>query len=233
MPTVSGIVVATGNQATGRRRLIDVVDELSRPVDAIDETVRAMAADAFRSIVRKMNRKGCFPWESMEEDVAISNNERFSTVSSAIKKPLAMHKLNAAGGTRDERIRYEEYDVFLERYDLSFGTYPTVYTIPNLFETGQVRWYPTPSADDNARFSFYRVTPAPKSDQEVIEIPDYVTEAYMAGAWYEFLKRLPSEQQAFNLAIAKSDWKDAFRELSAHVNQPGDRSRQSLSYGAY
>jgi hypothetical protein len=230
MAGIGGIVVPTGAHATGRRTFIDVIDELARPVDASDSTTRSAAADAFRSAVRKMNRKGMWPWEIQDEDISITQNERFTTVSSAIKKPLAMHLLDESGGTRDERIDYQPYDRFIERYNLDVTYGPYVYTIPNLFETGQIRWFPTPSADDNARFTYYRVTPAPRNEQEALEIPDYATDAYIAIAWLEFLKRLPSKQRPFPITVAMSQSKDAFREISAHVNAPGDRARRMGGY---
>src|SRR3990172_5696646 len=118
MPTIGGIVVSTGVEASGRRTLLDIIDELARPVDASDSTIRALAADAFRAAVRIMNRRGLWPWEIMDEDIIITANERFSTVSGAIKKPLAMHYTDGAGGTSDQRIDYSPYDVFIERYTL-------------------------------------------------------------------------------------------------------------------
>jgi len=231
MPTIGGIVVATGTEASGRRTLLDIKTELARPVDASDSTVLALAGDAWRAAVRIMNRKGLWPWEIQDEDIAITANERFSTVTSAIKKPLAMHYLNAAGGTRDQPIFYQPYDVFIERYSQDIAGQATVYSIPNLFETGQIRWFPIPSADDNARFTFYRVTPAGRNDQEAVEIPDYAIEAYMSFAWTEFLKRLPSEQRPFAITVAMAGQQQAFREISAHVNAPGDRSRGLNSLG--
>ena len=232
MPTVSGIVVPTGGQATGRRTFLDIINELARPVDAADPTVRALAADAFRAAVRTMNHKGLWPWEHQEEDIALTADNPFSTVTSAIKKPLAMHYLDAAGGTRDARLRYMSYDRFIERYSLNLSRTPFVYTIPNLFETGQIRWYPTPSSADNARFTFYRVTPLPRSEQEPVEIPDHNLSPYMAYAWYEFLKRRPSKQREFPLSVALADARLAFREVSVHVTDPGDRSRM-ISYGGH
>lgn len=231
MPTFGGIVVSTGAQATGRRTFLDIIDELARPVDAADTTIRALAADSFRAAVRTMNHKGNWPWEHQEEDVAITANQRFSTVTSAIKKPLAMHKLNAAGGTRDERIRYISFDRFVEIYNLDVTSDSYMYTIPNLFETGQIRWFPTPGSNDNARFTFYRVTPLPRNEQESVEIPEHTLGPYMAFAWYEFLKRIPSEQRAFPISVALADARMAFREISAHVNSSGDRSRQITNYG--
>lgn len=226
MPTFGGIVVSTGGAAAdGRRTLSEVVDELARPINAADETVRALAGDAFRAAVRTMNRKGCWPWEMQEEDIAITQNASFSTVTSAVKKPLAMHLLSGVAGVRDQRITYIAYERFAEFYDQNITSQPTVYTIPNLFETGQVQWFPIPSANDNARFTFYRVTPAPRIESEAIEIPDYAIEVYMACAWYEFLKRLPSAQQPFPIAVALTEWRNAFKEISAHVTSPGDRSR--------
>src|SRR3989304_6081559 len=104
MPTISGIIIATGTESSGRRTLLDVVDELSRPINAADSTVRALAGDAFRAAVRTMNRKGSWPWEIQDEDITITANQRFSTVTGAIKKPLRMHYLDEAGGTPDEPI---------------------------------------------------------------------------------------------------------------------------------
>ena len=83
-----------------------------------------------------------------------------------------------------------------------------------------------PSANDNTRFTYYRVTPAPRNDQEAIEIPDYAIEVYMTLAWCEFLKRLPSEQRPFPITVAISERNTAFREISSHVNAPGDRTRE-------
>jgi hypothetical protein len=231
MPTVSGIVVATGTEASGRRTLLDIVDELSRPVDASDTTVRALAADAFRAAVRTMNRKGMWPWEIQDEDITITANERFSSVASAIKKPLAMHYLTAAGGTPDQPIRYTPYDRFVEKYTLDVAGEAHTYTVPNLFETGQIRWFPVPSANDNARLNFYRVTPAPRAENEPVEIPDYAIEVYMSRAWYELSKRLPQGQRTMPIDMALGEARLAFREMSAHVNSPGDRSREVMARG--
>jgi hypothetical protein len=226
MPTFSGIVVTTGRGAQGRRTLLDVVNELARPVDAADETVRSLAADAFRAAVRTMNRKGLWPWEIQDEDVAITQNNKFSSLTGSVKKPLAMHKLSAAGGVRDEKIGYVSYDRFMEQYNMDITGEVFVYTIPNLYETKQIRWYQTPGSSDNARFTYYRVTPAPRVEAEAIEVPDYALEPYMAFAWLEFLKRLPSEQRPFPITIALGEARQAFREISAHAANSGDRSRQ-------
>jgi hypothetical protein len=228
MTTFGGIVVATGAHAEGRRTFSDVINELARPLDASDSTIRSLAADAFRAAVRKMNRKGNWPWEIQDEDVSMTASERFSSVTSAIKKPLAMHYLNSAGGTRDQAIGYISYDRFVEKYNVDINSETHTYTIPNLFETGQIRWYPTPASNDNLRFTFYRVTPVPRREQEAIEIPDYVSEAYMSMAWFEMMKRLPSTQRPFPIKVAQDDAKQAFREISAHVVSPGDRSRQII-----
>lgn len=229
---IAGIVVPTGKEASGRRTLIDIVDELSRPINAADDTIKAMAADAFRSAVRWMNRKGLWPWEIQDEEVTITDGQPFSTVSGAVKKPLAMHELTASGGTRKRKIYYISYDRYLEKYNLDISSQVWRYTIPNMFETGQIRWVPTPSSTVTAKFSFYRATPAPRNINEAVEIPDSPLEVYMARAWYELLKRLPSQQQAFPIQLAMADSRLALRELSAHVNTPGDRSRQ-ISHGGY
>lgn len=228
MPTIGGIVVATGSESSGRRSLLEVVDELARPVNAADTTIRALAADAFRSAIRVMNRKGCWPWEQVDEDITMTVNSPLSTVTSAVKKPLAMRYLSAAGGTPDGRrcIFYEPYEQFVERTDWNITSDPSVYTIPNLFETGQIRWFPTPGTAESVRFYFYRVTPAPRNESETIEIPDYVSEAYMARAWFELVKRLPANQRPMPIDIAFAEARAAFREISVHVVAPGDRSRE-------
>jgi hypothetical protein len=223
MPTVSGIIVPTSAEASGRRTLADVVAELSRSIDADDTTVQALAGDAFRSAVRVMNRKGLWPWEIMQEDLNLIQNNAFSTAISPIKKPLAMHFLSTSGGTPDQPIGYLPYDHFIEKYSLNIAGEPHTYTIPNLFETGQIRWFPIPNGNDNARFDYYRVTPAPRSDDEAIEIPDYAMEVYVSRAWYEFVKRLSSRNRPMPIEVAIAESKAAFRELSAHVNSLGDR----------
>ncbi len=231
MATFGGIVFATSSQATDRRTLGDIVDELARPVNASDTTIRALARDSFQAAVRKNNRKGLWPWEIVDEDITLTVNERFSTVTGAIKKPLSMHFLNSEGGVRDQRINFQPYEEFLEKYSLDFSSEPYLYTIPNMFETGQIRWFPTPSSNDYARFSYYRVTPIPKNDTDIIEMPDYVTDAYVSLAWVEFLKRLSPGQVAFTMSDARREAKEAFRELSVHVNQTGDRRRLMEDHG--
>lgn len=225
MPTIGGIVVTTGTAASGRRTLLDIMDELARPVNADDATIRALAGDAFRAAVGKMNIKGNWPWEYQDEDIVLTANRPTSTATGAVKKPLAMHYLDESGGTRDEPLGYQPYDQFMERYSLDVSGSPYIYTIPNLFETGQVRWYPTPSAADNVRFTYYRATPAPRNEQEAVEIPEHALTPYMALAWYEFMKRLPSAQRPYPITVALSDAHMAFRDISVHVNSPGDRRR--------
>lgn len=225
MPTFGGIVVSTGAEATGRVSLLEVIDELARPINASDETIRALAGDAFRAAVRVMNRKGNWPWEYQEEDVTLTASTRFSTVTSAVKKPLSMHYLDAAGGTEDQRIWYIPYDAFRQKYTMDIQSEPQYYTLPNLFETGQILWHPIPAANDNARFAFYRVTPAPRNESETIEVPDYALEAYKSRAWFELAKRLPINQRPMPLKFAAAEARSAFRELSTHVSAPGDRMR--------
>jgi len=227
MPTIAGTIVSTGSQAaSGRRSFLEVIDELARPIDADDSTVRALAGDAFRSAVRTVNRRGLWPWEAMDEDITLTANNAFSTLTSAVKKPLAMHYLNAQGGTINASIGYTPYPTFLEKYTADVSGRPHTYTLPNLFETGQVRWFPAPSSTYYARFSFYRVTPIPRTDSETIEVPEYALELYMAYAWVEFLKRLPSQQRPFDIQIAMMEANSTFRQMAHHVASPGDRTRE-------
>ena len=226
MPTIGGIVVATGIEASGRRTLLDIVDDLSRPVNASDTTVRAMAGDAFRAAVRIMNRKGNWPWELQDEDITQTIDSAYTTVAGAIKKPLAMYYLDS-DSLPYQRICYEEYERLLETYDLAYSSKPTVYAIGNFFETGQIRWHPIPVAAENCRFTYYRATPAPRNESEPVEIPDFATEAYMAYAWLELCKRLPAMRSILPITVAQEEAKQAFREISAHVNIPGDR----IQYG--
>jgi hypothetical protein len=231
MPTISGIVVATGTEAEGRRTLQDVASEMARSLNGADETILATAGDAFRAAVRTMNRKGLWPWEIQEENLVMTPNVAFTTLSSAVKKPLAMHYTDTAGGNSNRPIIYCAYDRFVEAYSLAVTEQPSVYTIPNMFETGQVRWAGIPPAAYTARFNYYRVTPPPMVPDEVIEIPDYAIEAYMGFAWLELCKRISSRQRPMPIEVALQQANTAFREMSAHVNAPGDRSRSMGPYG--
>lgn len=226
MPTASGIVIATGSEPAGRRSLLEIMDELSRPVNVGDETVRALAADAFRAAIRRVNRMGLWPWEVMAQDINLTANQAYASVGVAIKKQLSMHYLNTAGGTENEPLAYCSYDKFLEKWMLDVSGRAHSYTLPNLFEDGRIRFYPIPSADAVVRFAFYRVTPAPRSEDESIEMPDYAIEFAMSLAWEEFLKRLPPKTRPYDMALAREQSKEAMREMSAHVASPGDRSRE-------
>lgn len=225
MPTPTSLVVSTSSEAVGRRRFGEIIDELARPINPDDETIRALAGDAFRAAVRTMDRKGLWPWEMQDEDITITGGQRFVTASGVIKKPLAMFYTNGAGGTERQRIDYLPYDEFLEAYNLDVSGQAFLYTIPNLFETGQIRLYPAPTSGDAARFSYYRSTPPPRQEDETVEIPDYATEVYMAYAWFELMKRVPAAQQRFPLGAALASAQLAFREISAHIASPGDRTR--------
>lgn len=232
MPTIGGLVVGgTGIEKSGRTPLREVIDELARPVNVDDSTVRALASEAFRAAVRVMNRRGLWPWEILDEDLNITAGNPFATATGAIKKPLAMHYLNGAGGTPDERIAYTPYDIFLESYTLDISGHAHTYTVPNMFESGQVRFFPVPDSNDYARMTYYRVTAAPKTEEASIEVPDWALEVYKSFAWVEFLKRLPPSQQAIPLAVAMEDARQAFKQLSAIVASPGDRTREGFFYG--
>ena len=63
-----------------------------------------------------------------------------------------------------------------------------------------------------------------------MEIPETAIEVYKAFAWYEMLKRIPSAQAAFPIAVALNEARLAFREISAHVATPGDRTREIHYY---
>lgn len=227
MAAPSGIVVGTGGApATGRRPLSELVNELAITVNANDNKIRALAGDSIRAAIRRVNGKGCWPWEYQEEEIALAANSKFASIQSAVKKPLAMHYLTASGGTEKEPISYQEIGRFLECYSLDIAGRAHTYTIPNLFETGQIRFFPVPNSADVASFKFYRVTPAPRSESETVEIPEYASEMYMAFAWEEYQKRLPKGQRTMDIPTAMLASKEAFRAMSAHVASPGDRSRQ-------
>ena len=74
------------------------------------------------------------------------------------------------------------------------------------------------------------MTPAPRSDTETVEVPDYALEMYMAFAWAEFFKRLPSQQRPYDIAVAMQDARQAFKAMSHHVASAGDRSREVAVY---
>lgn len=227
MSAPSGIVVGTGGApASGRRTLAELVDELARTVNSNDNKIRALAGDSVRAAVRRINSKGCWPWEYSEEEITLTPSNKFASVQSSIKKPLSMHYLTASGGNEREPLAFESYDRFLECYSLDIAGRAHTYTIPNLFETGQIRFFPIPTSADVASFKFYRITPAPRSESETVEMPDYASEMYMAFAWEEYQKRLPKGQRTMDIPVAMAASREAFRAMSAHVASPGDRSRQ-------
>ena len=225
MPTIAGVVVSTGAESNNRRTLSDVASEMARTINGADETIIALASDAFRAAVHTMNLKGNWPWEMLDEDLVISANNSFTTCIGVIKKPLSMHYTEGAGGVQKQTIGYVPYARFLEGYNLNLTGSPQKYTIPNMFETGQIRWFPIPPAADNARFNYYRATPAPRRLEETIEIPEHAIQGYMGYAWLEFCMRLSSRQRPFPIEVALRKSEQSFKELSAHVSNPGDMTR--------
>lgn len=228
MPTIGGVVVATGGNASNRRTLREVVDELARPINASDETVRALAGDSFRAAVRRLNQKGAWPWEVQEQEITWTSGTHTYTVSGNVKLPLAMHIMTATAGVREEHILYVPYERFVEMCNMNIPSMsrPTHYTISNFFENGNVRFWPTPSSSRVCKFTYYRNTPAPRNEDAALEIPESVTENYMAFAWEEFIKRLPSEQRPMPLRAAMEARRDAFREMSSFAARSGDRYRE-------
>lgn len=231
MPTIAGVIAPTGNESAGRVTLLEIVDELSRPLDAADTTVRAIAGDAFRAAVKIYNRKGLWPWEITEEDITLTGNVKQYTLQGAVKKELSCHFLNTTSNTPYIPIYYMPYAVFQEKYTHDIVGMPTTYTFPNFFETGQIRFYPVPSTSYSVRLCYYRMTPAPRNEDETVEIPDIAIEAVKAQARFEMITRLPAGQQMFPPSEAFKLAQLAFRELSCHVAKSGDASRSVGPYG--
>ena len=225
MPGLSGIIAPSTVMAADRRTFGDLVDEIARPIDADDSTVRALAMDALRAAIRKFNALGGWPWERQNVELTITANQADYTLPQRFKKEMSLHRVNDTGGRRDEKLQYVSYEIFVGAYDLEADGTPWLYTLHNVFETGQLTLFPRPSQNDFMRLDYYRETPRPTSESTPMEIPEYALEAYVAEAWYEFLKRLPSERRLFDLGTARQDAYLMAARIKAFVNSPGDMSR--------
>lgn len=225
MAGLAGIVAPTSSYAADRRVFGTLVDEIARPIDADDSTVRALAMDAIRAAIRKFNAMGGWPWEIQTVEITQASGQATYTLPTPFKKEISLHRLDATGGNPDDRLLYVPYQTFITAYDLSRSGTPIFYSAANVFETGQLSLYPIPQAADFLQLDYYRETPRPTSESTPMEIPEYALEAYMAEAWYEFLKRLPSERRLFDLGTARADAFQMMGRIKAFVNTPGDSAR--------
>jgi len=223
--TLGPIVSATSGAAADRRTFGELVDELARPYDADDTTIRALAADAIRAAIRKFNAMGCWDWEIQSVEITTSANVSSYALPQAYKRPLSCHLLAASGGLRKDRISYILYNVFVEYSSLNTTGTASAYTLKNQFETGQITFYPQPTSTAYYQLDYYRETPRPRNDSEAIEIPEYALEAYMAEAWYEFAKRMPAERRGADLSLLRADASMARARITSFVSTDFDMVR--------
>jgi hypothetical protein len=108
------------------------------------------------------------------------------------KKPLSLYYTSSS--RRSRRIIYQPYDTFIQEYGLKSDGSPTIYTMRNEFETGQLIVYPRPIGSDTAVLDYYRNTPSLQRDEAPVEMPEYALEAVMQWAWMEMFKRVRGQQ---------------------------------------
>lgn len=220
MPFTGPQVFSTAAAAIDRRTFGDMKSELARPYNPNDETTLAIAGDCVNSAIRKYNRK-VWPWEILSADVTFGANDNTQPLPQPFKKPLAAYQLIAPN--QDRRLSYIPYESFIEYHSIRATGQPTVYTLRNVFETGQVTVFPIPISSTDVSVFYYRRTPILRKDAEPFEGPPEFEEAILSEARYSIMQRRPGTSGIL-LSDARVAAAVADRELVQFAAMRGDNT---------
>ncbi len=219
MPIAFGpTVVPTSSAAIDRRTFGEIKRELAAPYNPDDDTTLALAADAWNSAIRAYNRY-CWPWELLTVDLAIVAGTDTYALPQAFKMPKAASRLDTSSRPY-RRLIYQPYDSFVDNYQSNLTATEWMYTLRNVFETGQVTFYPVPSAADTVRLWYYRRTPTLRRDEEPVEAPEEACEAMMDWARYLLVSGKISDAGRIDIAYRQAMMSRA--ELVAFALDRGD-----------
>lgn len=219
MGFIGPAVFNTGVAASARRSFGELKRELALPINPDDDTTLAIAGDSINSAIRAYNRF-CWPWEVLSTDIALTNGTDTYVLPQAFKKELSCFFLS--GSRLNDRISYIRYDEFLQEQVLNQTGIPRLYTLVNVFETGQVTFYPTPGSSYNVRLHYFRRTPTMQRDEDPLEMPAEAEGAYLCWARYEMALRTAGPAQMSRLSAAKQEAYSSRAELVSHVEMRSD-----------
>ena len=218
MPLTGPGIIPTAAAAVDRRTFGDCKAELARPFNPDDATMLAIAGESLNSALRAYNRF-LWPWEVLTQNISLVSGTDAYALDTPFKKPLSLYYTQSS--RRSRRIVYQPYDTFIQEYGLKSDGSPTVYTMRNEFETGQLIVYPRPINSDTAVLDYYRNTPSLQRDEVPIEMPEYALESAMQWAWFEMYKRVRGKGDM--VSGARRDAFAARAELVAFCALRGDQ----------
>lgn len=219
MAGLGGFVSPTGAAATDRRTFLELKNELAMAANPDDEVTLAIAGMAINAAIRSYNRYN-WPWEVLEQDISISSGTESYALTQPFKAPLSCYLLESS--RPHNRLGFIPWTSFINEYSHDYDGQPTIYTLENVHENSQITFWPRPQSSYTARLWYYRRTPVMKNDSEPFEALPEAEEAYMAWAWYEFVKRLGGDWLN-RLGTAYADARSARAELVAMVAERGDQ----------
>ena len=218
MPLTGPTIFHTSSAGDGRRTWGELKRELARPVNDNDDGVLATASDCLTSAVRTLNRY-CWPWELVTHDFTSTANTDTYALPSAFKREMAAYIMSS--GRPNNRLRYMEIADFLGEYSLNQNGQPTIYTLLNTHETGQITLWPRPEVSTySLRIWYYRRSGTRYQDSEIPDWPEEFEEVAQQWAWYEMMKRMPG--YADKLPTARSAAMQARAELVSMTQSRGD-----------
>lgn len=219
MPLIGPTIFHTSASGDGRRTWGELKRELTRPVNDNDEGVLATASDCLTSAVRALNRF-VWPHERLSFDITLASGTDSYSLPSAFKRELSAYLLDS--GRPNVRLFYIGYEEYLGQYSLKQDGQPTLYTLQNIHETGQVTFWPRPSSAYTARLSYYRRSGSRYQDAEIPDWDEEYEEVILQWAWMEMCKRMPGQEYQAKLGPATRAAMQARAELVQAVTSRGD-----------
>lgn len=181
------VIPAAGDfpQDNGNRTRAQLVEDVLGFTGGIDDTdMKGRAAAALDSAVREFNFL-LWKFNRMRQDITLTAGRDFN-LNAAFRAPLNAQLLDANGEAR-ERVEWVPFEEFAPAYwDLTdVSSYPEVYTIRNVHETGIVSVNPrlvAPLQYPTLRLDYFRRIVKLAGDGDILNVPEEVEEAIVKRA---------------------------------------------------
>ena len=219
MPLTGPTIFHTSASGDGRRTWGELKRELARPINDNDDGVLATAGDCLTSAVRSLNRF-IWPHERLSVDLSLTSGVATYALPSAFKREAACYLLS--GGREDIRLSFVPIDELHGAYSLKQDGQPTIYTLVNTHETGQVTFWPRPSSSYTARLWYFRRSGSRYQDSEIPDWDEEFEEVIVQWAWMEMVKRMPGGENQAKLRDARQAAWTARAEYVQSLTSRGD-----------
>ena len=206
----------TGENRT-RNRLVSQLCQYIGGASNSDDKIRA--AYSIDEAVRHFN-KICWRFNRLTESITLSaSTSAYTLTATNVKAP--MRAIVVDSNSKDiQRVGYVPWQTIMD-YDpstIGTSTVPTLYTLKNLHETGQVTFHPPLGATltyPTVRLEYFRRIAIEAGNDDVLEVPVEVEQAIFEWAlWRLMLKTDVKSSGPFKAAAdeefyqVSSEWRD-------------------------